>query len=97
MGIGTKIDFLSQISRKLWGIEYLAHLAQTAILFFAYMREKLLRGAGVEGVGLWRGTFLILVLMICPVEVNTNSRFQPVSFANNEFWSGVQSDPTWYV
>ena len=35
MSKGTKIDFLSQILRKLWGIEYLAHLAQTAILFFA--------------------------------------------------------------
>ena len=32
MGKGTKIDFLSHILRKLWGIEYLAHLAQTAIL-----------------------------------------------------------------
>ena len=27
MGKGTKIDFLSLILRKLWGIEYLAHLA----------------------------------------------------------------------
>ena len=39
----TKIDFLSQILRKLLGIEYLAHLAQTTILFFAYMTEKLLK------------------------------------------------------
>ena len=45
---GTKIDFLSQILRKLWGIEYLARLAQTAISFFAYMTEKLLKGAGVR-------------------------------------------------
>ena len=43
----TKIDFLSEILSKLWGIEYLAHLAQTAILFFAYMTEKLLKGAEV--------------------------------------------------
>ena len=39
----TKTDFLSQILRKLWGIEYLAHLAQMAILFFAYMTETLLK------------------------------------------------------
>ena len=31
MGKETKSDFLSQILRKLWGIEYLAHLARTAI------------------------------------------------------------------
>ena len=43
MGKDTKIEFLSQIFRKLWGIEYLAHLAQTAILIFAYMTEKLLK------------------------------------------------------
>ena len=45
----TKSDFLSQILRMLWGIEYRAHLAQTAISFFAYnyMTEKLLKGAGV--------------------------------------------------
>ena len=54
----TKSDFLSQILRKLWGIEYLAHLAQTAISFFAYMTEKLLKGAGVA---------LILIHMICEV------------------------------
>ena len=47
MGKDTKSDFLSQILRKLWGIEYRAHLAQTAISFFAYMTEKLLKGAGV--------------------------------------------------
>ena len=47
MGKDKKIDFLSQILRKLWGIEYRASLAQTAILFFAYMTEKLLKGAGV--------------------------------------------------
>ena len=29
------------------GIEYLACLAQMAISFFAYMTEKLLKGAGV--------------------------------------------------
>ena len=44
---GTKTDFLSQILRKLWAIEYIALLAQTAILIFAYMTEKLLKGAGV--------------------------------------------------
>ena len=47
MGKDTKSDFLSQILRKLWGIEYLAHLAQMAISCFAYMTEKLLKGAGV--------------------------------------------------
>ena len=47
MGKDTKSDFLSQILRKLWGIEYLAHLAQTVISFFAYMTEKLLKGAVV--------------------------------------------------
>ena len=47
MGKDTKSDFLSQILRKLWGIEYPAHLGQTAISFFAYMTEKLLKGAGV--------------------------------------------------
>ena len=43
MGKDTKIEFVSQIFRKLWGIEYLAYLAQTAILIFAYMTEKLLK------------------------------------------------------
>ena len=47
MGKDTKSDFPSQIIRKLWGIEYRAHLAQTAISFFAYLTEKLLKGAGV--------------------------------------------------
>ena len=50
MGKDIEIDFLSQILRKLWGIEYLTHLAhdQTAILFFVYMTEQLFKGAGVE-------------------------------------------------
>ena len=60
MGKDTKSDFPSQILRKLWGIEYLAHSDQTAISFFAYLTEKLLKGAGV-------GTFLILIHMICHV------------------------------
>ena len=47
MGKDTKIFFLSQILRKLWGIEYLIHLAQTTIFLFAYMTEKLLKSAGV--------------------------------------------------
>ena len=47
MSKDTKCDFLSQILRKLWGIEYLAHLTQMAISFSAYMTEKLLKGAGV--------------------------------------------------
>ena len=47
MGKDTKSDFLSQILRKLWGTEYLAHLAQTVISFFAHMTEKLLKGARV--------------------------------------------------
>ena len=49
MGKDAKIDFLSQILRKLSGIEYLAlALAQAAIIFFACMTEKLLKGAGME-------------------------------------------------
>ena len=75
MGKGTNIEFLSQLLRRLLGIEYLAHLAQTAILFCAYMTEKLCKGAGVEVVGLWSGTFLILVHMICQEQVNINSLF----------------------
>ena len=46
MGKDTKTD-LSQILRKVWGLEYLAQLAQMAILLFAYMIEKFLKGAGV--------------------------------------------------
>ena len=42
MGKDTKIDFLSQILRKLCGIKYLTHLAH-----FAYVTEMLLKGAGV--------------------------------------------------
>ena len=45
MGEDAKIDFLSQILRKLSGIEYLAHLAQMTIIFFACMTEKFLKGA----------------------------------------------------
>ena len=37
------------------------------------MREKLLKGARVEVVGLLSGIFLILVHIICQVQVNTNS------------------------
>ena len=73
MGKDTKTDFLSQILRKLLGIEYLAHLAQKAISLFAYMTEKLLKSAGVA-------LLLILVHMICHVndvkydiKVNANS------------------------
>ena len=47
MGKDSKIDFLSQILRKLWGIEHPVHLAHMAILVFAYITEKLLKGAGV--------------------------------------------------
>ena len=47
MDTDTKSDFLSQILRKLWDIEYLAHLTQNANSFFTYMTEKLLKGAGV--------------------------------------------------
>ena len=72
MGKGTKIDFLSQIIRKVWS---LARLAQMNILFFAYMTEKLPKGAGVKVVGLWSGTFLILVHMIRQLQVNINSLF----------------------
>ena len=48
MGKDTRIDFISQILRKLWSVEYVAQLAQTAISCFAHMTEKLLKGAGVE-------------------------------------------------
>ena len=47
MSKDTKTDFLSQILRKLWGIEYLDRLAQMTILFITYMTEKLLKDAGV--------------------------------------------------
>ena len=60
MGKDTKSDFLSQILRKLWGIEHLGHLAQTAIFFFAYMTEKLLSCVGAA-------FFLILLHIICHV------------------------------
>ena len=36
-----------QILRRLWGLEYLAYLAQMAILFFVCRTEKFLMGAGV--------------------------------------------------
>ena len=45
------------------------------ILFFACLTENLLKGAGVEVVGLWSGTFLIFIHMICQVQVNANSLF----------------------
>ena len=60
MGKDTKIDFLSQILRKLWGIKYLAHLAQTDIFFFCVYGRKVAQGC-------WSGTFLILIHMICQV------------------------------
>ena len=44
IGKATMIDFLSQLLRK--SIEYFAQLAQQ-VIFFAYMTEKLLNGAGV--------------------------------------------------
>ena len=62
MGKDIKIDFLSQILRKLWGIEYLAHLAQTDIFGFCIYDRKVAQGC-------WSGTFLILVHMICHEEV----------------------------
>ena len=55
MGKDTKIDFLSQILRKLWGS---AHLAQTDIFFFVYVKVA---------QGHWSVTFLILVHMLCQV------------------------------
>ena len=42
MGKDTKIDFLSQILRKLLGIEYLAHLAQTTIIFLRRWRKRVM-------------------------------------------------------
>ena len=51
MGKDTKTDFLSQLLRTLLGIEYLAHLAHMTISCFAYMTEKLLKGAGVALFG----------------------------------------------
>ena len=53
MGKDTKIDFLSQILRKLWGIEYLAHLAQKGHYSFCV-------DGGNVAQGCWNGTFLIL-------------------------------------
>ena len=44
MGKGITIDFLSQILRKLWGIEYLAHLAQNVISFFCIYDRKVAQG-----------------------------------------------------
>ena len=40
----TEINFLSQISRKLWGIEYLAHLVQMAIFVFCLYDRKVAQG-----------------------------------------------------
>ena len=60
MGKDTKTDFLSQILRKLWGLEYLAHLAQMAILFFCLYDRNVSQGC-------CSGTFLILVHKICQV------------------------------
>ena len=39
MGKDTKIDFLSQILQKLWGIEYLAHSAQVAIFLLIWQKS----------------------------------------------------------
>ena len=36
----TKIDFLSQILRRFWGTEYLANVAQTAILFLLVWQKR---------------------------------------------------------
>ena len=60
MGKDTKIDFLLQILRKLWGIEYLTHLAQEAHFNLCLYNRKVAQGC-------WSGTFLILVHMICQV------------------------------
>ena len=40
MGKDTKTDFLSQILRKLWGIEYLAHLAQMPFHFLLIWQKS---------------------------------------------------------
>ena len=58
MGKDTKIYFLLQILRMLRGIEYLAHLDQSAIIFFCV-------GGGRFAQGCRNGTFLIH--MICQV------------------------------
>ena len=79
MGKGTKNDFLSQKLRKLWGtgIKYLALLTQSVILFFACMTEMLLKGARVEVVGLWSGTFS----NSCSYDMSSTSKYkQSVSF-----------------
>ena len=60
MGKDTKINFLSQILRKLWGIEYLAHVASMDFFIFCVYDRKVAQGC-------WRGTFLILVHMTCQV------------------------------
>ena len=74
MGKDTKVDFLSQILRKLWGTEYSAHLAQADICVYD---RKLAQGC-------WGGTFLILVHMICQVndvKYDMQSKYkQSVSF-----------------
>ena len=74
MGKDTKIDFLSQILRKLCGIKYFAYLAHMVFIFCLY--------DGKVAQGCWSGTFLILVHIICQVndvkydiKVNTNSLF----------------------
>ena len=53
-------DNLGQILRKLWGMEYLAHLAQTTHYIFCIDGGKVAQGC-------WNGTFLIRVHMICQV------------------------------
>ena len=69
MGKDTESDFLSQILRKLWGVEYLAHLAQTAISFFCLYDRKVAQGC-------WSGTFLILI----QVNIQVNSQVNIVKF-----------------
>ena len=68
MGRDTKADFLSHILRKLWGTEYLAHLAQTGHFIFCLYDRKVAQGC-------WSGTFLILIHMICQVNANTLFHF----------------------
>ena len=89
----TKIDFLSQVLRKLWGIEYLARLAQADIFFFGYMTVKFSRvlewhfsdSRSYDVSSKWCQVWYVKwIQIVCFILVS----------ANSESWSGVQSDPT---
>ena len=60
MGKDTKSDFLSQILRKLWGIEYPCSFVSDGHFIFCLYDRNVAQGC-------WSGTFLILIHMICQV------------------------------